>query len=1554
MASANWPRRLLACHLTGLPNTYVAPLERVFVATSDSEQVEAEYLGELSTPRNDVAVLRVPGLALPAVQVGRMPERGEGFGYGFRPKTLSMEPEGHSFSGRYEPGQLLTVKASGSGRPRNGLMVPSTRRGEVRNFLTTLVEPGISGGPIYDQQLRRVVGLFRAVEGRAQAYVIPLDTVFEAWPDLEEENQATVQDSVLDTLAAVHKITLVSEGARPTRPIRHFRALFERLSVFGGRDEELRTLDDLVFAESGENCALVTGPAGFGKSTLLANWVRNADTAKIDMAVHFLSSEVETDPSERFLLENLCEQLMSIHGLGGELPDSLYRLRDLYGTLVSLPARPGRRQVIVIDGLDEGIGHWEQGTDLVPATFSPGTKLILSARTVADTDWIRWLRVARDKVKTIELGVLPADGVRQVLDRQAPEDLSAVERAVIARFLFDSSAGDPFYVGDLLEDLSEAGWRRDRLVPQPSSHSEYLRQWWSRADVRDEAFRQFMGILVVAKGPMLRAEIVNVILEGSLRNFNFPAVLASAMRYIVGDSSHGYALGHARIRDFIANELGADLESYRAAMWEYCTRWTTAGPIPDRYVLLHAVSHAMDAEPSARWNLFLDADWIAARWNRLGSFADLLRDVNELADRAFRGEPPDLPGICALALIRSTIRSMMSEIPPALILALARAGHVERAIGICRSAAPDNPRMDKLTFIVARELAEYLTKPRVSSGVAVGRDLAKALQDLAKYAYADTMDNDGPWWFSHRKASLTTRFLATYGANSSPGSEDIEAFDEARAEARSREEDLVLRALSASKWQGYAAERDPELQQQVHQFLAATDPSVASAAMATYFLSLDQDGARQHIQRFLRVSDNSEKGPFLALLLADVAGSIHWSPDDQDRIAALVTGAVLSGAPEDLVAAASAALVSEGVLEPDSAHRFVTALIGTAPSAAAMILGEIAREAPTGQVAVLQTGGSIESSMFLPWDLAAVFTALNRVDALTRLLDDLRPHAVAMAVLAVLRVLTQVDTSSETEATLVGQLLTTVLDRTGQPAGAEASGLSAVILMDRDRNRAMTFLKDALRDAILRPLDSAEFLRVFLVAALAATGQQEEALAEATTISTPQNALDALSAMRMVLPKPDPVLLSRIDAELSRLVLPSSEFDFRERVIDVAQAIERQGVQPVKTRAALVVGFEFMLNQMPAPVGDDALTRTARSLGYDNMVRLIRYFGAMAWVSDAARKGLDWVRQLSIYLDQAESIKLECLYAEAIGRYKPAEGESILQGFLIAPSRPVMQLRSLAEIAFAGSSALWFVRSDPATADRLTDLLLARLSTLSAPELRAVLPTIWTGWTQSGDMLDSLRNRERLKGELLFATRKVGNEVKADAIGNEVKADAIGNEVKADAIGNKVKADAIRALCASGDFEAAESLQAEMGGQADELRANLAFEIKSARERWELRKLAEERPFNALAQIYLRRDSTGLLAGLITGEQTGETSDSDGSILARALAQNLLAGGRMAMLEVGIWGLLYPAYTSGGPEAVRTIIESVENVDNSVTQTVNSRWWLDVAAPLSSPDDSRR
>ena len=275
----------------------------------------------------------------------------------------------------------------------------------------------------------------------------------------------------------------------------------------------------------------------------------------------------------------------------------------------------------------------------------------------------------------------------------------------------------------------------------------------------------------------------------------------------------------------------------------------------------------------------------------------------------------------------------------------------------------------------------------------------------------------------------------------------------------------------------------------------------------------------------------------------------------------------------------------------------------------------------------------------------------------------------------------------------------------------------------------------------------------------------------------------------------------------------------------------------------------------------------------------------------------------------------------------PAKGESILQGFLIAPDRPITQKRARAEIAFAGASALSFAGSDPATADRLIDLLLARLSTLSADEVIAVLPTIWTGWGQSTGVLDSLRNRERLKDELLLATRRAVNDIKAGAI---------------------------RVLCASDDIEAAESLlQAETGEQADELRANLASEIKSAREQRELRELREGRPFNALEEIYFYRDTTGLLNATIARVESEETSGSSYS-LARALAPTRLISGRAGMLQIGIWGMLYPAYMSGGAEAVRTIIESVHNADTSLTQMVNSRWWLDVAAPPGSPDDSRR
>ena len=528
--------------------------------------------------------------------------------------------------------------------------------------------------------------------------------------------------------------------------------------------------------------------------------------------------------------------------------------------------------------------------------------------------------------------------------------------------------------------------------------------------------------------------------------------------------------------------------------------------------------------------------------------------------------------------------------------------------------------------------------------------------------------------------------------------------------------------------------------------------------------------------------------------------------------------------------------------------------------------------------------------------------------------------------------------------------MATILETADARARAEALGLTALALMEGDRTRAIALLGDGLRSAILEPLDfGTEFLRIFLAAALSRTGDLEAAVAEAAAISEPETRLEALHAVRMALARPDPAALASVDAELSRLLQASDGFGFTEQIAEEAYAIQEQGVQPRKTRAELAAGVGNMLDQM-LPLPPDRATRefVARGLGYASILQAVHHFGEIARVTDVGIRGLDRMRQLGEYLEPLKSIALLCDYAEAVGRSKPAEGESILRALLTAPQesrtaphegvsmgrwrprrrRPSepQQISNVAVI-FAGAGAIRFVRSDLVAADRLTEHFLARLPAIDEGELEIMLPNIWQAWEVAGRRVNSLRSCEHLKHVLLLATRKSGS---------------------------KVKASAVRALCASEDIEEAESiLQAIAADEAYAPVGTLAAELKRARDWRELRKLRERTPSDPLKEIYFRGDSR-LLMSLMTEEESGETDVRGVSILARALAQDHMIGSRGAILLVGVWGLLYPAYAQGGPAAVRAIIRSVESVDSHLAQMVSSPWWPDVAASPRYFDDSER
>lgn len=654
--------------------------------------IEGKYVAELSNPAADIAVINLPPGSLPPIQVAhtRAGPRVEVYGYGYRPSTLANEPHGHTFSGRLGPGQTLQIPVSPAALKRVAVIPPAERGAwndfpapfrteQCRNLESASgLEQGISGGPVYDPGLRKVTGIFRAVEGDARAYVIPLDTVFARWPQLLTNNAQTVVDDALGKLQSDFELKLVAEGALPRTPVlrRRFDELFRAYAHFGGRARELAALNAFA-ADPARRYFFVTGFAGYGKSALLANWVSTFKPPPA-VAYHFLSKKVDNSVDSAFCFSNLCEQMMAVHGLGGDLPDA-FRLPDLYQQLLRLPPPPGQRLLVLIDGLDEALGRWTPGPSMFPPGLPDGVQLVFSAREIADRDWPLSLKLKLDAASVLRLGKL---------DRPAIDDVLANLKlaAPLADRLWELSQGDAFYLQDLLADLEAANSIDPaQLAAYPIGHNEYLKLWWQDAEVDHKGFKDFMGLLAVARDSLTKAQLAAISPTDELDEWNIDAAAAKAARYVIGDEARGYRLSHTRIQEFIEAKLGKGIIVYRNRFVEYCQGWATAAlDAPSRrYVLSYGARHMADADAYEPLLKLLDGEWIAATWRDLGTYAELIDDCSIAAGLALRRT--DLPRIAAAAVMRATARTVMASFHASVLAAMARLGGAQRVIEMLRA-----------------------------------------------------------------------------------------------------------------------------------------------------------------------------------------------------------------------------------------------------------------------------------------------------------------------------------------------------------------------------------------------------------------------------------------------------------------------------------------------------------------------------------------------------------------------------------------------------------------------------------------------------------------------------------------------------------------------------------------------------------------------------------------------------------------------------------------------------------------------------------------------------
>jgi hypothetical protein len=728
---------ILTCHhvIYGLRDLRVR-----FGVGGSPEGIPATYDEEHSDPVGDIAVIRINSPIEAAVQLGRIRNGAQVRVYGFRPNLEDVEPEGHAFRGTVAEGQRVRLLAD---KQRHALaelnqaapwnVLTEERDAVVHNLVGgpgfTL---GNSGSPVYDPELRRVVGLLRAVEKDGeQAYVLAIDQLFAKWPEVSRLNAEAVPDEPLDQLARDWGLTLVAEGARP-RPSRQSRAHFDEIlgahGWVGGRAHELARLDEIVARGGGYE--LVTSPSGFGKTALLATWVRRLTDQRIANALVFITSQL--DASAEFCLSMLCQQLLTFHQLGGDLPRFSLELRRLTADLLRLASSTGEPLVVLIDGLDELTGL-KLGPGLFPGDLPHGTSVVLSARDVSKVDWERRLGIRLEVDARIELEPLDEAGVGEVVRIAAIPGLDEQ----LVPLLLDKSQGDPFYVHDLL-DLVRTRKPSDvatALGMAPAGHGEYLKRWWSDG-IRQcgvEPFADLLGVLAVAKAALTAEELASVSDADKLNNAGMADLLENATRYVAGNEFVGYEISHTRIRLFVEGLLKDTMPTYRRRLAAYCSRWQdgTTSPHARDYALTYGMEHFLEAGMLVDAFELLDPSWIAAKWSRDGSYAGVIEDLGVLASAASEPEA-DLAIVAACCIARSTAREAMSEFPGALLRARVFLGEIDVARGVLRSVTESRGKPAELCCAVAEALvasrARYTEDPTPEIEGLLARALSSVLR----------------------------------------------------------------------------------------------------------------------------------------------------------------------------------------------------------------------------------------------------------------------------------------------------------------------------------------------------------------------------------------------------------------------------------------------------------------------------------------------------------------------------------------------------------------------------------------------------------------------------------------------------------------------------------------------------------------------------------------------------------------------------------------------------------------------------------------------------------
>lgn len=463
------------------------------------------------------------------------------------------------------------------------------------------VESGFSGAPLFSAETGTVLGMVVAADhGRPNinaAFAIGTTEMIAAGVPAAQER---VRQPFRDLTDGLWKQPL--EQSRIVRMLEVHLGRGSMPVAFGGRRAEA----DRLWSWLGDDAppfALVLGPAGIGKSSMLARWATAAaslgfaDVAYVPISETFGTSDLESVLRVAVhRLAHLSGQRLDEHAGVAQLHHELHRL-------LSAPRRPAQRPVLlVLDGADE-LTKGEIGRDLaLPASVGAGVKILLGARTGADrgaSGWIDTFHWAPSDVLPLELASLSVDDVLEAL---GSVDLGSLATRETAQTLHEVADGDPLvvqlYINDLLGAEPRSRARRAREMLASRHHVTGLDRWFDRwlrtfdrqrkgapaTDVTSADVHRLLDFCAIAGGPLDIDALSALDETGRFGDGHLARSAASAAANLLhGDGgAHGYVLAHPRLNEHLVARMPVAgrarirarfVELCRAALRENAAAW---------------------------------------------------------------------------------------------------------------------------------------------------------------------------------------------------------------------------------------------------------------------------------------------------------------------------------------------------------------------------------------------------------------------------------------------------------------------------------------------------------------------------------------------------------------------------------------------------------------------------------------------------------------------------------------------------------------------------------------------------------------------------------------------------------------------------------------------------------------------------------------------------------------------------------------------------------------------------------------------------------------------